>query len=369
MLYFLPWLSAILHKIKFWCHSGPYLLIKVNAYDNLMPLMPVESIDISKQGDGMSEATKFPEWLKVKSPTGVEYNKIKTMVKDLKLSTVCEEARCPNIEECWNQGTATIMLMGEICTRACKFCAVKTGNPKGFILETEEQNVVSAVSAMKLKYIVLTSVNRDDLPDEGSSHFANVVSGLKQNDPNLIVEVLVPDFSNRDECIDRILVAAPHVYGHNMETVERMTPMLRDRRASYAQSLSVLSKVKQRAPDMYTKSALLIGAGETDEEIMKTLVHLREIGCDIVTMGQYLSPSKRHAPVKRYVSPQHFIQLKREALKLGFVYVAAGPFVRSSYKAAELFMTKKIRSELGIRDGLSSAELALEAASVKHVEA
>ena len=279
-----------------------------------------------------------PSWIKMRAPSGERYMSLKEMFKGLNLATVCQEAQCPNIGECWGGGTATIMLMGEVCTRGCRFCNVKTGNPKGALDLDEPRKVAEAVSQMNLDYLVLTSVDRDDLPDEGSRHFAKTVQLLKEMDPDLIVEVLTPDFKGNQEFISYIVDAAPDVFAHNVETVERLTKRVRDPRAGYRQSLDVLEFVKARDNTRYTKSSIMLGLGETDEEVRQTLRDLREVNCDVVTFGQYLQPQKRHLPVENFVTPERFKEWQAEAEGMGFLYVASGPLVRSSYRAGEFFM-------------------------------
>lgn len=288
---------------------------------------------------------KKPEWLKAQLPSGEKYYKIKRLLQSLKLSTVCEEARCPNMGECWSGGTATLMLMGDVCTRGCRFCHVKTGNPKGWLDEREPEKVAFTVASLNLSYIVLTSVDRDDLPDEGAGHFAKTVSFIKKKSPSLMVEVLTPDFRGRKDCIDQILHSRPDVFAHNVETVKRLTPAVRDPRAGYTQSLEVLDWVKKQNPSIYTKSSLMLGLGERDEEILKTLKDLRAVSCDVVTFGQYLRPSRRHLPVKSYISPKKFKEWKKEAENLGFLYSASGPMVRSSYRAGEFFLESLIKKQ------------------------
>ncbi|MCB9073300.1 MAG: lipoyl synthase [Bdellovibrionaceae bacterium] len=288
----------------------------------------------------MAEIIKHPkpEWLKVKAPAGENYNRIKSMLGDLKLATVCQEARCPNMGECWAGGTATFMLMGEVCTRGCRFCAVKTGNPKGKIDTEEPQKVGWAISQMGLEYVVLTSVNRDDMEDQGSGHFAETIQVIRENDPDLIIEVLTPDFKGRTDLVDKIVEAGPHVFAHNVETVERLTPKVRDPRATYQQSMSVLEHVKKVSPKTVTKTSLMLGLGESDDEILQTMKELRAIGCDVITFGQYLQPTRRHLKVIEFISPEKFKHWEQEALRMGFLYCASGPLVRSSYKAGEFFI-------------------------------
>ena len=286
------------------------------------------------------------DWPKVRPPSGENYTRIRGMLKDLKLSTVCQEALCPNIHECWNGGTATFMLMGDTCTRACRFCAVKTGNPKGKLDREEPVKVGEAIASMGLDYVVLTSVDRDDLEDLGSSHFARCIEAIKKNDPKIIVEALTPDFNSIEKCIIKVIEAGVDVYAHNLETVERLTPKVRDRRSSYGQSLKTLELAKKLSPQVYTKSSLMLGLGETEKEIHASLQDLKNIGVDGVTFGQYLAPTSQHKkylPVEEYLPSGHFQEIKRMAEDMGFRYVASGPLVRSSYRAGELFIKDMIR--------------------------
>ncbi len=286
-----------------------------------------------------------PDWLKVRAPSGERYFEIKNLLKSLNLATVCQEAQCPNIGECWDGGTATFMLMGEVCTRGCRFCNVKTGNPKGKIDSEEPEKVGYAIGKMGLDYVVITSVNRDDLPDQGADHFARTISTAKAGDPELIIEVLTPDFRGRQDLVEQIVKAKPDVFAHNIETVERLTPGVRDPRATYRQSLQVLKMVKEIDPTRYTKSSIMLGLGETDEEVLQALKDLREVGCDVVTFGQYLQPQKRHLKVKDFITPEKFKFWQDTAEKMGFLYVASGPLVRSSYRAGEFFMKGVIEKQ------------------------
>ncbi len=301
---------------------------------------------MSKRSDALPEPkidpkAKRPDWLKVRAPTSKSYHNIKDMLGELKLATVCQEAICPNIEECWGGGTATFMLMGDTCTRACRFCAVKTGNPKG-ILDTEEPEKVGyAISQMNLDYVVLTSVDRDDLPDLGAEHFARTIEVIKENNPKMIVEVLTPDFDARPELVKRLMQAKPDVFAHNIETTETLTPLVRDRRSQYRKSLETLRLAKEIRPEQYTKTSIMMGLGETDEDILQALEDLREVGCDVVTFGQYLAPTNRHKkylPIVEYVKPERFDFWKVKADEMNFLYCASGPLVRSSYRAGEFFM-------------------------------
>jgi len=291
-----------------------------------------------------------PSWLKIRPPAGENYTELKKLLRDLNLYTVCEEAKCPNVAECWGGGTATFMLMGDTCTRGCRFCAVKTGNPRGKIDSDEPKKVAYAISKLGLRYVVITSVDRDDLPDHGSGHFAETIANLKKHDPELMIEVLTPDFLGNRDWIEKIVRASPDVYAHNIETVERLSPKVRDARATYSQTLSVLSLVKEIDPNRYTKSSIMMGLGEEDDEVMQTLKDLRQVGCDVVTFGQYLQPTLRHLKVTKFVTPEKFARWKNVADEMGFLYVASGPLVRSSYRAAEFFMEgiiKKRRFENG----------------------
>ncbi len=284
-----------------------------------------------------------PEWLKVRSPVGENYFEIKKLLRSLDLVTVCEEARCPNIGECWNGGTATFMLLGEVCTRGCRFCSVKTGNPRGKVDADEPEKVGQAIAKMGLDYVVITSVDRDDLPDEGSGHFARTVQVIKEHNKRLLVEVLTPDFKGNEDYIGKIVDAKPDVFAHNVETVERLQKRVRDPRAGYKQSMDVLGYVKKHDPSRYTKTSLMLGLGETDPEIMTTLQDLRAVDCDVVTFGQYLQPTKLKLKVEEFVTPEKFAYWKKVAEDMGFLYVASGPLVRSSYRAGEFFMASMIK--------------------------
>ena len=286
-----------------------------------------------------------PSWIKSQIPTGSNYYNIKKLVKNLNLATVCESASCPNIGECWSGGTATLMLMGDLCTRGCRFCNVKTGNPKGWLDEQEPEKVAFTLARLNLNYVVLTSVNRDDLDDEGSGHFAKTIGLLKKRLPHLLLEVLTPDFSGREEFLQKIVLAKPDVFAHNLETVESLSPQVRDPRANYQQSLAVLEFIKKQNPSLYTKSSLMLGLGERESEILKSLKDLRSAGCDVITFGQYLRPQKRHLPVERFIPPEEFEDWKQRAESLGFIYCASGPLVRSSYRAGEFFMSALIQKQ------------------------
>jgi lipoyl synthase len=285
-----------------------------------------------------------PEWLKVRMPGGGRYEQVKGTLKELGLATVCEEASCPNVGECWGSGTATVMLMGEICSRGCRFCDVSSGTP-GPLDPLEPRHLAEAVGRLGLDYLVVTSVNRDELEDGGASHFAQAIIELRRAAPKTLVEVLTPDFQGRAFALDMIIDAEPTVGAHNVETVERLTPSVRDRRAGYRQSLDVLAYYKRGG--LRTKSSIMLGLGETRAELTASMRHLREVGCDILTLGQYLRPSEKHLPVVEFVRPEVFAELEQEGLALGFQFVAAGPLVRSSYKAGEFFVRSQVEGEQG----------------------
>ena len=300
-------------------------------------------------------AVKKPEWLKVRAPGGEKFVEIKQKLRELNLFTVCEEARCPNMGECWSGGTATVMLLGDVCTRGCRFCAVKTGRPGGVVDENEPQKVGGLIAQSGLEYVVLTSVNRDDLADGGATHFAQTVREIKKNAPQILCETLVPDFQGDLTAVEKLLMGGVDVYAHNVETVRRLTPKVRDRRATYDQSLKVLRAAREIGDRLlnegkiqhkvYVKTSIQVGHGETPEEVHETLVDLRNNFVDVVTFGQYLQPSKKHLKVVEYISPLQFKIYEEKAQRLGFLYTASGPLVRSSYKAGEYFMNHKIREE------------------------
>lgn len=280
-----------------------------------------------------------PEWLKIKLVKNDNFSGIKDTLNKYNLHTVCESAHCPNISECWSGGTATFMLMGDVCTRGCKFCAVKTGNPMKQLDKDEPKKLAQAIAEIKLfEYVVLTSVNRDDLEDGGASHFAECIKEVKKQYPEIIIEVLIPDFKGDINSLKKIVDAKPEVIAHNIETVERLQKKIRDPRANYKQSLSVLENVKKLNPKIYTKSAIMVGIGETDDEIIQSMKDLKGVGCQLLTIGQYLRPSSWHIPINNFISPEKFKFYEEKAKELGFLYCASGPFVRSSYKAGELFV-------------------------------
>jgi lipoic acid synthetase len=297
----------------------------------------------------MQEPPRFapkPPWLKVRAPGGESYTHLKETFRRLDLHTVCEEARCPNVGECWGEGTATVMLLGDTCTRACRFCAVKTGHPRGAVDGREPEHVARALSSTPLHYVVMTMVDRDDLLDGGAAHVAKTVSRLKELRPDMLVETLLGDFGGHRDPIEVTVDGGPDVWAHNVEVVARLQRTIRDVRCSYEQSLTVLRWAKERRPSMLTKSSIMTGIGETDDEVTATMRDLRSAGVDIVTLGQYLRPTPRHAPVDRYVEPARFDAWAAEGRDMGFAFVAAGPLVRSSYKAAEVFVRSKLRGSL-----------------------
>lgn len=278
----------------------------------------------------------------MKLPTGETVSELRNLLRSKGLYTVCEEARCPNQGECWASGTATIMLMGDVCTRGCRFCAVKTGNPHGWLDPFEPSRVAEIAEVRELRYVVLTSVDRDDLEDLGAGHYLATILAMKTKRPALMIEALVPDFQGRSDCIETLLQSGLDVFAHNLETVEGLHSKVRDVRASYAQSLDVLAKAKSLRPSVTTKSSLMLGLGETPSEIRKAMSDLKNVGTDILTLGQYLSPTKRHLPVERYLPPQEFDDYKQMAeSEFGFSFCASGPLVRSSYKAAEHFLLSR----------------------------
>ncbi len=294
------------------------------------------------------ELIRKPKWLRVKIPSGENYVKVKQTLGLEYLHTVCEEAKCPNIAECWGSGTATIMILGDICTRGCRFCAVTSGKP--VFLDPEEPNrVAKAIKSWGLRYVVITAVCRDDLPDGGADHMAKTIKAVKLECPQTIVESLIPDFRGFDDSISKIIDSQPDVISHNIETVKRLTPKIRDARASYEQTLQILKRVKEIDSRVYTKSSIMLGLGENEEEVFQTIKDLRSVGVDILTMGQYLQPTQKHLPVVEYLPPQKFYDYKVNATQMGFLYVASGPLIRSSYRAAEFFLENAVLRNNGIR--------------------
>lgn len=312
---------------------------------NFMP--GASSSMVSPMRTDAYEDPSKPSWLKVRPPgdheAQKEYKRLRSSLRGLGLSTVCEEARCPNIGECWGGGTATIMLMGDTCTRGCRFCNIKTARAPPPLDPLEPSKVAQAVSKWGLKYIVLTSVDRDDVPDGGSEHIAQTVRNLKQFQDDLLVETLSPDFQGDLDCVDRVVTSGLDVFAHNIETVERLQPFVRDRRAGYAQSMRVLERSREVRPDVVTKTSLMLGVGENAAEIRQTMRDALNAGVEVITFGQYLRPSKRHLKVEQWVTPEEFDAWKAEGEQMGFSYVASGPLVRSSYRAGEFFLESLIR--------------------------
>ena len=302
-----------------------------------------------KQASQSQERLAKPSWLRIKSQTSPKYQAVKKEVQKHNLATVCEEAKCPNIAECWSHGTATIMLMGAVCTRACRFCSVDTGNPNGWLDVQEPHNTAKTVALMNLDYIVLTSVNRDDLPDGGAAHYAATIEAIKQLSPKTKVEALTPDFQGKEKDVAVLLDSKVDVFAQNVETVERLTHPVRDNRAGYWQTLNVLKFAKQYRPDVLTKTSLMLGLGESDDEIIQAMDDMRAQNIDILTLGQYLQPTKNHLLVQRYVTPEDFKRFREIGLEKGFFEVASGPMVRSSYRADRVFK----KNNLGIDNGES----------------
>ncbi len=301
--------------------------------------------------DGMKHARatsqtigRKPQWLRVRIPGGGQYAKVHGIVRQHTLSTVCEESHCPNIAECWSAGTATIMVMGSVCTRACRFCAVDTGNPQGWLDPNEPANAAQSVQLMGLRYVVITSVDRDDLDDGGAAHYAACIRAIKARNPETSVEALTPDFGGRRESVATVVAAGLEVFAQNLETVERLTHVVRDPRAGYQQTLEVLAMAKDIHPDVLTKTSLLLGVGERDDELKTTMDDLRTHGVDVLTLGQYLRPTPNHLDIARWVHPDEFARYREWGLQRGFLEVASGPLVRSSYRAERVLE----RSNLGL---------------------
>jgi len=286
-----------------------------------------------------------PKWLKARIPSGEVCAAVSSTLARLGLHTICEKALCPNIGECWGSGTATFLILGDVCTRTCRFCNVKIGEPKGLVDPSEPRRVAEAVSALRLKYAVVTSVCRDDLPDGGAEQFRETVQEIRKLLPDAAVEVLIPDFRGSEAALRRVVEARPDVVGHNIETVRRLTPIVRDKRAGYELSLRVLKTVKELDPSIVTKSSILLGLGEEKEEVVEAMGDLRSASVDVLTIGQYLQPTARHIPVSRYVSPEEFDELRRVGEEMEFAAVISGPLVRSSYRSAD-YLSKLLRGRL-----------------------
>ncbi len=320
----------------------PVVVLSGKKYKTTQGFVAIK--DGVKAVDAEHERLPKPAWLRMVNQTTPAYAQVKAQVKEHGLSTVCEEAKCPNIAECWSHGTATIMLMGAVCTRACRFCAVDTGNPQGWLDLAEPENTARTVSLMNLDYVVLTSVNRDDLPDGGAKHYADAIRAIKACSPRTKIEALTPDFQGVEKDIALLLDSGVDVFAQNVETVERLTHPVRDNRAGYWQTLKVLAYAKRYRPDVLTKTSLMLGLGETDDEIIQAMDDIRAQNVDILTLGQYLQPTKHHLPVVRYVTPDQFSRFRDIGLEKGFFEVASGPLVRSSYRADRIFK----RDNLGL---------------------
>ena len=295
-----------------------------------------------KTGREAGPRQRKPDWLRIRVQGGANFEKVQGIVREHRLATVCEEAKCPNMSECWSSGTATIMLMGDVCTRACRFCAVNTGNPKGWLDLEEPDNTARSVQLMNLKYVVLTSVNRDDLPDGGAGHYAACVQRVKEVNPQTAVEALTPDFLGVLKDVETVLDSGIEVFAQNVETVSRLTHPVRDPRASYEQTLAVLAHAKAYRPDVLTKTSLMLGLGETEDEIVEAMNDLRAAGVDILTLGQYLQPTANHYPIERWVTPQEFEKYRLWGLDQGFLEVVSGVFVRSSYRAEQVLQKNNV---------------------------
>jgi len=288
------------------------------------------------------EGTK-PQWLKIRPSKNLKFKHLREKMRGSKLHTVCEEAHCPNMSECWSSGIATFMVMGDVCTRACRFCAVKKSANPPSLNPNEPKELAEAVKEFGLKYVVITSVDRDDLEDQGAGHIADCIKEVKESNSGVLVEVLIPDFQGKEDLLEIVIDAKPDVLGHNIETVKELQGIARDRRANYEQSLSVLKNAKKLGKGIYTKSSIMVGLGETKEQVVSAMDDLREVGVDIITIGQYLQPGEKNIALAEYIAPGQFEEYEKIAKEKDFAYVASGPFVRSSYKAGELFMEQKIR--------------------------
>ena len=311
--------------------------------DNLIPTKTIKENGVIAIKNGIKPnpnkhipIERKPKWLRIKSQNSSKFRELKEIVSHKKLHTVCEEAMCPNIQECWSHGTATFMLLGSVCTRACKFCAVDTGNPKGQIDAKEPEKVANSIAQMNLKYAVLTSVNRDDLEDGGAMHFAQTVVSIKKEAPGVIIEALVPDFLGKRESIETLLDSNVEVFAQNLETVNRLTHQVRDHRAGYEQTLEVLAYAKKYSPKTISKTSLMLGLGESEDELLESFNDIRSAGVDVLTLGQYMRPTINHLPVEKWYSPEEFLYMKKLALDIGFKEVASGPLVRSSYRADKI---------------------------------
>jgi len=305
-----------------------------------------------KHSDAPRPAGRKPAWLKISSKRSTKFGKVNQTVTEHRLATVCKESHCPNMNECWSNGTATIMVMGSVCTRACRFCSVDTGNPNGWLDPDEPENTARSVELMNLRYVVITSVDRDDLADGGAQHYADCVKAIKRRNPSTAVEALTPDFNGNQQCVETVVHSGLEVFAQNIETVERLTYTVRDPRAGYQQTLAVLAHAKKTRPSILTKSSLMLGLGENDDEILQTMRDLRANNVDILTLGQYLQPTKNHLPVARWVHPDEFNRYRTLGLELGFIEIAAGPMVRSSYRADKILEKNNLGLNAGNNDSI-----------------
>jgi lipoic acid synthetase len=334
---------AVIHGFKKGWFARLSNIAKVQHTVDFQVVLNDSSARMQEHISPAGRAPRKPSWLKVRAPGGPRYADIKNRLRALKLHTVCEEARCPNMGECWESGTATVMILGDVCTRGCRFCAVKTGRPTTLDLQ-EPERVAEAIAHMGLDYVVITSVDRDDLDDGGAAIFAQTIRAVKARSPGILVEVLTPDFSGDTAAVQTVLDAEPDVFAHNVETIKRLQRRVRDKRCGYDQSLDVLGYAKRQRSlaASLTKTSIMVGVGETEAEVMEAMADLRKVGCDVVTFGQYLRPTAKHLAVDSFVMPEVFERYRVAALEMGFVYCASGPLVRSSYKAGEFFMKRHL---------------------------
>ena len=353
-------------------NAGPSFSDFVSGGNDNTPLDPSEAYELKTAMVGPAgrkkEMTRLPSWLKTPIPDSSNYQRLKKDLRGLNLHTVCEEARCPNISDCWggsdkSSATATIMLMGDTCTRGCRFCSVKTSRAPPPLDPHEPENTAEAISRWGLGYVVLTSVDRDDLADGGARHFAETVIKIKQKKPSMLVECLTGDYAGDAQMVSLVARSGLDVYAHNVETVEALTPFVRDRRAKFQQSIRVLDAAKQARPDLITKTSIMLGLGETEDQLWDTLRQLRAVGVDVVTFGQYMRPTKRHMAVHEYITPDQFEMWRQRALDLGFLYCASGPLVRSSYKAGEAFIENVLKKRRSARhEAITERPVSVEAA-------
>jgi lipoic acid synthetase len=339
--------TSPLEELKKRLNDGPDLKDFIESSDQADASKKKEVLNLKRV---KGQHLRLPPWLRTEIPIGKNYTKLKDTLSNLKLNTVCEEAKCPNIGECWGGGesniaTATIMIMGDQCTRGCRFCSVKTNKKPPPLDELEPVNTAKAIANWNLNYVVITSVDRDDLADQGANHFAKTIREIKTLKPEMLVECLTPDFRGSTQLIELIANSGLDVYAHNVETVERLQWLVRDPRANYKQSIDVLVTAKKSNPKLVTKTSIMLGLGETDDDIFKTMEDLRAHDVDVLTLGQYMQPTKRHLKVAEYVTPEKFEYYKQVADRMGFLYTASGPLVRSSYKAGEFYISNIVKKQ------------------------